>query len=358
MRHFIKHLSAIFAFSVMLTAFPSASPAQTAVSVQVFYDELSPYGTWHSNPNYGYVWTPALGADFFPYASNGYWAWTDYGWTWVSNYSWGWAPFHYGRWDYDAAYGWFWVPDTYWAPAWVVWSESPSYCGWAPMRPGISVEFAFSSGYVPPYDHWVYCNEGYLGRHDLYRHYEPRTEYGRIGGESRVINRSSVVQNTHIAYASGPTKERVQAASGAPVKQLIVADRKASGEAVNNGQVQMYRPTLQRSTAATSQPIPKTLAPARAATAPLQSKPQAIAPKQQSSQQPVQQRTQQAMPSKQAPIQAMPQQAPARVTPQQQTFRRAAPMQQHPQAMPSPPMHPQPAPAQAPQRGNSSVKRK
>src|ERR1043165_9695789 len=101
MRHIIKYLSVFFVLSVMLTGTPKETPAQTAVSFQVFYDELSPYGTWINHPSYGYVWTPALGAGFFPYASNGYWVWTDYGWPWVSNDPWGWAPFHYGRWDYD-----------------------------------------------------------------------------------------------------------------------------------------------------------------------------------------------------------------------------------------------------------------
>ena len=84
---------------------------------QVFYDELSPYGTWVNYPDYGYVWVPDAGSDFRPYATNGYWTYTDYGWTWVSNYIWGWAPFHYGRWFYDDYYGWAWVPGNEWAPA-------------------------------------------------------------------------------------------------------------------------------------------------------------------------------------------------------------------------------------------------
>ena len=48
---------------------------------QVFYDELSPYGQWIDYPDYGYVWQPNVGPDFRPYETNGYWAYSDYGWT-------------------------------------------------------------------------------------------------------------------------------------------------------------------------------------------------------------------------------------------------------------------------------------
>src|SRR5436190_18975603 len=81
---------------------PQKVSSQVFVSFQVFYDELSPYGYWVDNSIYGYVWVPSESAGFIPYASNGHWIYTDLGWTWVSYYSWGWAPFHYGRWYYDA----------------------------------------------------------------------------------------------------------------------------------------------------------------------------------------------------------------------------------------------------------------
>jgi len=63
---------------------------------QVFYDELSRYGRWVDYPDYGYVWVPNVGDDFRPYATNGNWVYSDYGWTWASDYDWGWATFHYG----------------------------------------------------------------------------------------------------------------------------------------------------------------------------------------------------------------------------------------------------------------------
>ncbi len=59
------------------------------VSYQDFYDNLSPYGQWVSDPQYGNVWVPNEGGDFRPYGSRGRWAMTDYGNTWVSDDPWG-----------------------------------------------------------------------------------------------------------------------------------------------------------------------------------------------------------------------------------------------------------------------------
>lgn len=82
---------------------------QSNLSYQEFYDGLSPYGQWLYDSQYGYVWLPDVGPDFRPYYTNGYWAMTQYGNTWVSGYDWGWAAFHYGRWTFDQYYGWLWI---------------------------------------------------------------------------------------------------------------------------------------------------------------------------------------------------------------------------------------------------------
>src|SRR5689334_4011234 len=57
--------------------------------VAVFYDQLGPYGQWTDDPVYGYVFVPQA-VNFIPY-TNGYWAFTDYGLTWISNDPFGWA---------------------------------------------------------------------------------------------------------------------------------------------------------------------------------------------------------------------------------------------------------------------------
>src|SRR4051812_3364517 len=65
------------------------------VSYNDFYDNLEPYGQWIEDPKFGYVWSPNVNGDFRPYYTNGHWAMTDYGNTWISDYPWGWACFHY-----------------------------------------------------------------------------------------------------------------------------------------------------------------------------------------------------------------------------------------------------------------------
>src|SRR5258708_12703409 len=69
--------------------------AQTSISFQVFYDQLSPYGTWVDYPDYGYVWVPAGGSYFRPYGTRGHWVYTYKAWTAVSVSSCAWPPFHY-----------------------------------------------------------------------------------------------------------------------------------------------------------------------------------------------------------------------------------------------------------------------
>ena len=127
-------------------AAPPAAKAQVDVNVTIggFYDELTPYGQW-VDCSYGQCWVPSrVAADWQPY-SNGQWIFTEYGWTWVSNDPWGSSPYHYGTWTSIEGYGWAWVPGTVWAPAWVTWSYSDSYVGWAPLPP--TVVFG-ASGYA------------------------------------------------------------------------------------------------------------------------------------------------------------------------------------------------------------------
>jgi hypothetical protein len=103
-----------------------------------FYDTLAPYGNWVNVDGYGVCWQPAVAVvnpGWRPYCDRGHWVYTDCGWYWYSDYSWGWAAFHHGRWFPHNQLGWCWLPDKAWAPAWVAWRYSNSYCGWAPLPP-------------------------------------------------------------------------------------------------------------------------------------------------------------------------------------------------------------------------------
>ena len=78
-----------------------------SVSQMTGGDELSRYGTWSRQPDYGAVWYPRVAPGWVPYRS-GHWVYVQpWGWTWVASEPWGFAPFHYGRWvDINGRWGW------------------------------------------------------------------------------------------------------------------------------------------------------------------------------------------------------------------------------------------------------------
>jgi len=132
----------IFSLAVgaALLVAPQVVKSDDDVSVDFFYNNLSG-GNWVDVADYGYCWQPdvAVGNTYWRPYSDGYWAYTDLGWTWVSYEDFGWATYHYGRWTMLSDYGWVWVPgrdaDLEWGPAWVSWRTGGEYIGWAPLPP-------------------------------------------------------------------------------------------------------------------------------------------------------------------------------------------------------------------------------
>jgi hypothetical protein len=105
------------------------------------YEDLEEHGTWSSEPEYGYVWTPRyVAVDWSPYRY-GRWVWVSpWGWTWIDDAPWGYAPFHYGRWVH-VRHRWCWVPGprhhrAVYAPALVGWYGGHGlHVSWFPLGP-------------------------------------------------------------------------------------------------------------------------------------------------------------------------------------------------------------------------------
>ena len=230
--------------------------AQVSVSFQVFYDDLSPYGYWVDNPNYGYVWVPNVSPGFAPYGTNGYWVFTNEGWTWVSNYSWGWAPFHYGRWFYDSYYGWVWVPDTEWGPGWVTWRRSEGYYGWAPIGPGVSMDIAYSNSYNLPYDRWRFVRDRDFGRRDINNYYVRSSNYTTIINNSTVINNIQVNNSRHVRYNAGPDRTEVEKRVGKTFTPIAIKESNRPAQNLNKDQLEIYRPQVQKNISADQKPAP------------------------------------------------------------------------------------------------------
>ncbi len=226
------------------------------VSFQVFYDDLSPHGTWFQSPDYGYVWRPNMSSSFTPYSTGGYWVLTDFGWTWVSDYSWGWAPFHYGRWYYDSFYGYVWVPDYEWSPGWVSWRRSNDYYGWAPLGPGMGY-----NDYNISYNNWRFVNCRNFGRRNIQNYYINTTNNTTIINNTTVINNTRKDQIRNTTYNAGPDRLDVQKKTGKPVKEIAIIDENKPVQRVSNAGMRIYRPLVDKDDNAAVKPAPSKVLP-------------------------------------------------------------------------------------------------
>lgn len=205
------------------------------VSFDIFYNELSPYGFWDNDSQYGDIWFPSVEQGFRPYGSNGHWTMTQYGNTWVSNYPWGWATFHYGRWIYSNNRGWGWIPGYEWGPAWVDWRSGNGYYGWAPMAPRLSINISIGL----PLNLWVFAPSRRIYDRNIYRH----SHHGRpnIYNNTTIINNTYIVNNNH--YYGGPSRRDVERSTGKRVTVRDVRSSERPGASIENRQsVSIYRP--------------------------------------------------------------------------------------------------------------------
>ncbi|WP_372818881.1 DUF6600 domain-containing protein [Pedobacter sp.] len=252
MKNMIKLPAIVLGLMLLLTGTTQKVMAQQEdVSLQSFYDELSPYGTWIQDPQYGYVWRPDVDQeDFRPYYSNGRWAMTEYGNTWVSNYDWGWAPFHYGRWIYNSYNQWVWIPDTVWGPAWVSWRSGGGYYGWAPLGPSIHIGINIGrGGYRIPDMCW-----NFIPYSNIYYNSYPRY----YGGRNRIyIQNTVIINNTYVrnnrTYYTGPRAEEVRRATNQNVTVYNVNRSSRPGASrIDNNTVNIYNPRPSRGTSNTN----------------------------------------------------------------------------------------------------------
>lgn len=242
MKRLMRFPAMVFGLFLLLAGTTQGAKAQyDDVSLQTFYDELSPYGTWINDPEYGYVWRPDVDqAEFRPYYTNGRWVMTEYGNTWVSNYDWGWAPFHYGRWIYNRYNRWVWIPDTTWGPAWVSWRSGGGYYGWAPLAPSISININFGPRYVVPDFCWNFIPERHIYYNSYPRYYSGRN---RLYIQNTVIINNTYVRNNR-TYYTGPRVDDVRRATNRNVTVYNVSrvNSRTGGNRIENNTVNIYAP--------------------------------------------------------------------------------------------------------------------
>ena len=221
------------------------------VSLQSFYDELSPYGQWINDPQYGYVWRPDVDQEEFrPYYTNGRWAMTEYGNTWVSNYDWGWAPFHYGRWVYNRYNDWLWIPGTTWGPAWVSWRSGGGQYGWAPLGPTLSIGINIGrGGYRIPDMCWNFVPYNNIYYNNYPRYYGNRN---RIYIQNTVIINNTYVYNNR-TYYTGPRADDIRRNTNQNVTVYNVNRNGRPGASrIDNNTVNIYSPRASRGSSNTN----------------------------------------------------------------------------------------------------------
>jgi hypothetical protein len=234
-----KILFALSMLAFVVAALPQARAAD--VSVDFIYDNLSG-GNWIEAEGYGYGWQPDVAVsdpNWRPYA-DGYWAYTDYGWTWISYEDFGWATYHYGRWANLADYGWVWFPgsDLDWGPAWVSWRTGGDYIGWAPLPPrgpgvvyegqpiGARVDIEYDIG--PQY--YNFCDVRFIGEPVLRDRIFPPTQ--NITYITNTVNVTNIYVQNNVVYNYGPDYNVVSAYSTRPIQRLTVERETAANLSV------------------------------------------------------------------------------------------------------------------------------
>ena len=221
-----------FALSVLAFAVCAIPHARGAdISIDFIYDNLSG-GNWIDVEGYGYGWQPGIATsdpNWRPY-TDGYWAYTDYGWTWISYEDFGWATYHYGNWANLADYGWVWFPgtDLDWGPAWVSWRTGGDYIGWAPLPPprpgfvyegqpiGPRVDIEFDIG--PQY--YNFCDVRFIGEPVLRDRIFPPVQ--NVTYIENTVNVTNIAVQNNVIYNYGPDYNVVNAYSSRPIQRLAI----------------------------------------------------------------------------------------------------------------------------------------
>ncbi len=213
---------------VLFAALAGLAPraAQAELSFSYFYDSLDPYGDWIEVGGYGYCWHPdGVDEDWAPY-TDGYWSFTDAGWTWVSYEDWGAICYHYGRWVKIEDEGWCWVPDYQWGPAWVSWRHNDSHIGWAPLPPeahfrrevGLSVWVDTSYDIGPSY--YNFCDYRDFGSPVIREVIFPRAR--NVTFIENTVNITNITYNdrSRVIYNGGPRYDFIAERSSRRVPTL------------------------------------------------------------------------------------------------------------------------------------------
>ncbi|HEX9045656.1 MAG TPA: DUF6600 domain-containing protein [Verrucomicrobiae bacterium] len=246
------------ATTTVASSVPDTAPPQTDVTVNYFYDTLSPYGAWVDVDGYGRCWRPTVvvyDTSWRPYCDRGHWVYTDCGWYWDSDYAWG-VAFHYGRWFHHARFGWCWYPDTVWGPSWVAWRSGGDYCGWAPLPPYAEFRAGFGFYYrgasvAMDFDFGLGVDAFLFVSSDHFCDWHPRSFCFDRPRSVQVFNQTTIVNNyianNQVIINRGISVDRISGAMHRPLTPVQVSSLPNSarqgwhgGGGVNSGSANLH----------------------------------------------------------------------------------------------------------------------
>lgn len=220
----------VLSVAICALAFAALRPAEARVdlSIDFFYDNLGDGGSWIEVGDYGYCWQPTVAVSntsWRPY-TDGYWAYTDLGWTWISYEDFGWAAYHYGRWIRLRGRGWVWVPGREWGPAWVSWRTGGDYIGWAPLPPRRAGEYWDETPITAPVDvdfdigpaSYNFIDVRYIGEPVLRERIFAAEQ--NVTYMTKTVNVTNITYNNSNVYNYGPDYNAISRYSTRPIQRL------------------------------------------------------------------------------------------------------------------------------------------
>ena len=124
------------------------------------------------------------------------------------------------------------------------------------MQPGFSLNMSFGQQYNSNYDHWMFVHYRDIDRNDIHNYYVSANDRNRIVQNSVVIRNTYVDNSRHTTYVTGPSRTDLQRNTGRKIVPIRIRENNKPGSDMNNGQLRIYRPQVERSNNNNRKPTP------------------------------------------------------------------------------------------------------
>jgi hypothetical protein len=121
------------------------------------------------------------------------------------------------------------------------------------MRPGMNINLSITGG-SRDVNRWIFVRERDFTSQDIHRRVIDRRDNEMIFRNSTVINNTYIDNSRNSTYVSGPPANEVQRSTGRRIQSVQVRDSDRPGTRINDSQLQIYRPQVDRSSSEQAKP--------------------------------------------------------------------------------------------------------